>query len=54
MISTDGENHINALEMNAFYGEEKDPFRIKSDFVMSMCEQLMGSTVGLREKSIID
>lgn len=55
VISSDGENHINALEMNAFYGEEKDPFRIKSDFVMSMCEQLMGSkAVGLREKSIID
>lgn len=55
VISADGKNHINALEMNAEYGEEKDPFRIKSDFVMSMCEQLMGNkAVGLREKSIID
>lgn len=55
VISPDGKNHINALEMSAAYGEEKDPFRIKSDFVMSMCEQLMGSrAVGLREKSIID
>lgn len=55
VISADGSNHINALEMNEVYGGEKDPFRIKSDFVMSMCEQLMGSnSVGLREKSIID
>ncbi|NLD19147.1 MAG: TraE family protein [Clostridiales bacterium] len=55
VISTDGRNHINALEMNATYGEEKDPFRIKSDFVLSMCEQLMGSkAVGLKEKSLID
>ena len=53
VISPDGENHINALEMSSIYGGEKDPFRIKSDFVMSMCEQLMGN-VGLREKSIID
>lgn len=55
VISTDGANHINALEMSPIYGGEKDPFRIKSDFVMSMCEQIMGSSsVGLREKSIID
>lgn len=55
IISTDGTNHINALEMSAEYGEEKDPLRIKSDFIMSMCEQLMGcEAVGLKEKSIID
>lgn len=55
VISADGKNHINALEMSPVYGGEKDPFRIKSDFVMSMCEQIMGnSAVGLREKSIID
>lgn len=55
VISTDGANYINDLEMSPIYGGEKDPFRIKSDFVMSMCEQIMGSSaVGLREKSIID
>ena len=53
VISPDGKNHINALEMTAEYGEEKDPLKIKADFVLSICEQLMGN-VGLREKSIID
>lgn len=52
IISPDGENHINALEITE-YGEEKDPLKIKSDFILSICEQLMGN-VGLREKSIID
>ena len=53
VISPDGKNHINALEMTAEYGEEKDPLKIKADFVLSICEQLMGN-VRLREKSIID
>lgn len=52
VISPDGKNNINALEITK-YGEEKDPLKIKSDFILSICEQLMGN-VGLREKSIID
>ncbi|MCI9068256.1 MAG: DUF87 domain-containing protein [Lachnospiraceae bacterium] len=54
-ISAASENHINAMEMNADYGDGANPVTLKSEFILSLCEQLVGGTsLGAREKSIID
>ena len=48
-------SYINALDLSAGYGDGKNPLALKSEFIMSLCEQLMGSgQVGAKEKSIID
>ena len=36
-------SYINALDMSAEYGDGKNPLVLKSEFIMSLCEQLMGS-----------
>ena len=55
-ISATSKNHINAMDLNAEYGgDEEDPLVLKSEFIMSLCEQLMGGVVlGSKEKSLID
>lgn len=55
-ISATSKNHINAMDLNAEYGgDEEDPLILKSEFIMSLCEQLMGGVVlGSKEKSLID
>ena len=57
-ISAGSPNHINAMDMTSGYGEEEgkadDPLILKSQFVMSLCEQLMKpEPVGAKERSII-
>ena len=53
--SSDQCSYINALDLSAEYGDGKNPLVLKSEFIMSLCEQLMGSgQVGAKEKSIID
>ena len=48
-------SYINALDLSAEYGDGKNPLVLKSEFIMSLCEQLMGaSEIGAKEKSIID
>lgn len=53
-ISSNSENHINAMDMNKNYEDDKNPIATKSEFIMSLCEQLIGGTVGPKDKSIID
>lgn len=53
-VSSSSENHINALDINKFYGEKDDPIPAKSEFVLSLCEQIMGTTTIGQHKSIID
>lgn len=53
-ISANSENHINAMDMNANYEDEKNPIATKAEFIMSLCEQLIGETVDAKDKSIID
>lgn len=54
-ISATSKNHINAMDMNADYGEEKNPVTLKSEFILSLCEQLIGgNNLGPTQKSIID
>ena len=48
-------SYINALDLSAEYGDGKNPLVLKSEFIMSLCEQLMGTgEIGAKEKSIID
>ncbi|MCX6826112.1 MAG: ATP-binding protein [candidate division Zixibacteria bacterium] len=54
-ISESSRHHINAMDMSAGYGDEDNPLISKSEFVLSFCEQLVGTgKLGAREKSIID
>ena len=57
-IAAGSHNHINAMDMTSGYGEEEDtvngPLLLKSQFVMSLCEQLMKpSLIDAKERSII-
>ena len=54
-ISATSKNHINAMDMNAEYGDGANPVILKSEFILSLCEHLMGAgNLGPKEKSIID
>ncbi|WP_214625791.1 VirB4-like conjugal transfer ATPase, CD1110 family [Paenibacillus agaridevorans] len=54
-ISATSPNHINAMDMNRQYGDGANPIILKSEFVLSLCEQLMGGHhLGAKEKSLID
>ena len=47
--------HINALDLYEGYGDGKEPLVMKSEFIMSLYEQLMGADkIEPQEKSIID
>ncbi|MED4599636.1 ATP-binding protein [Paenibacillus validus] len=54
-ISATSPNHINAMDMNCDYGDGANPIILKSEFVLSLCEQLIGGhQLGAKEKSLID
>ena len=54
-ISATSDNHINAMDMNSDYGDGANPVILKSEFILSLCEQLIGgASLGAKQKSIID
>ena len=54
-ISATSDNHIYAMDMNSEYGDGANPVILKSEFILSLCEQLIGSgNLGPKQKSIID
>ena len=54
-ISATSPNHINAMDLNRKYGDGANPVILKSEFVLSLCEQLIGTgNLGAKQKSIID
>ncbi len=54
-ISATSPNHINAMDMSKDYGDGANPIILKSEFIMSLCEQLIGgNNLGAKQKSIID
>lgn len=54
-ISATSPNHINAMDINRDYGDGADPVILKSEFILSLCSQLVGEKIiGPKEKSIID
>lgn len=55
IISATSNNHINAMDINKDYGDGANPIILKSEFILSLCEHLMGGVnLGPKEKSIID
>ena len=54
-ISATSKSHINAMDMNKEYGDGVNPVILKSEFIMSLCERLIGGeNLGAKQKSIID
>ena len=53
ILSATSKHHINALDMNRDYGDGENPLILKSEFILSLCEQLIGR-LDLKQKSIID
>ena len=54
-ISATSPNHLNAMDMDKAYGDERNPLIEKSEFILSLFEQLAGAgNVSAKEKSILD
>ena len=53
-IAAGSQDHINAMDMNEGYGDSGDPTRDKSQFIMSLIEQVSRKGIDDTERSIID
>ena len=55
-IAAGGDTYINPFDIDMDLGGEDDPITIKSDFIVSMCETVLGERYGLNptQRSIID
>ena len=55
-ISPTSTDYINPMDLNLNYSDDENPLSLKSDFVLSLCELIVGSKDGLKpvEKTIID
>ena len=55
-ISPNSKQYVNPLDINLNYSEDESPISLKADFVLSLCELIVGSKTGLEpvEKTIID
>ena len=47
---------INPMDINPNYADDEDPLSLKSDFILSLCELIVGGRSGLApvEKTVID
>jgi type IV secretory pathway VirB4 component len=54
-ISPTSNNYINPMDLNLDYSDE-NPLALKSDFILSLCELIVGGKDGLKpvEKTVID
>ena len=55
-ISPTSTNYINPLDINLDYSDDESPLSLKSDFILSLCELIVGGKEGLQpvQKTIID
>ena len=55
-ISPTSPHYINPMDLNLNYSEEENPLSLKSDFILSLCELIVGGKEGLQpvEKTVID
>ena len=55
-ISATSHDYINPMDINMDYSDDDNPLGVKSDFILSLCELIMGSRNGIEaeEKSVID
>ncbi|MCB6284823.1 VirB4-like conjugal transfer ATPase, CD1110 family [[Clostridium] scindens] len=55
-ISPTSKEYVNPMDINLNYSEDDNPLALKSDFVLSLCELVIGGKEGLApiEKTVID
>jgi type IV secretory pathway VirB4 component len=55
-LSPTSSQYINPMDINPDYADDEDPLTLKSDFLLSLCELIVGGKTGLEpvEKTIID
>ena len=55
-LSPTSKDYVNPLDINLNYSEDDSPLALKSDFVLSFCELVMGGKTGLEaiERTVID
>jgi len=55
-ISSTSKDYINPMDINLDYSDDDNPLGFKSDFILSLCELILGSRNGIEaeEKSVID
>jgi len=55
-ISASSRDYINPMDINMDYSDDDNPLGVKSDFILSLCELIMGARNGIEaeEKSVID
>ena len=55
-ISPSSSQYINPMDINSNYSEEDNPLALKADFILSLCELIVGGKEGLQpvEKTVID
>ena len=55
-LSPTSHDFVNPLDINLNYSEDENPHALKSDFVLSFCELIMGGKSGLEaiERTVID
>ena len=55
-ISPTSTNYINPMDLNLDYSDDESPLSLKSDFILSLCELIVGGKDGLQpvQKTIID
>ena len=48
--------YVNPMDINLNYSEDDSPLALKSDFILSLCELVIGGKEGLQpvEKTVID
>ncbi len=55
-VSPSSTQYVNPMDINANYSEEDNPIALKADFILSLCELIVGGKEGLQpvEKTVID
>lgn len=55
-ISANSKTHLNPFDLNVNYSDNDEPLTLKSDFLLSICENILGGKTGLspKAKSILD
>lgn len=56
IVSPTSKHYVNPMDLSLNYGDDGDPLTLKSDFILSLCELIIGGKNGLKpaEKTILD
>ncbi|MDT0109630.1 ATP-binding protein [Listeria booriae] len=51
-ISPSSKQYVNPMDINLNYSDEEEPIRLKADFILSLCELIIGGKNGLEAEEI--